>query len=113
MDIAFDIIHQQRFLESLDAKEKQRDPIITRLSEDDNDLGATDDEKIRKVMDAASPNEAVHRTGWVVKRLEAKLIVLHSYAWNTGPFYRTALSILSRGVSVVLVVSISAYEPLL
>ena len=64
LDTAFDIIHQQqRFLETLDTKERQRNLIITGLSEDGNDLGATDDEKIRKVMDAASPNEAVDRIG--------------------------------------------------
>ncbi|KAK8373500.1 hypothetical protein O3P69_011823 [Scylla paramamosain] len=47
------MIHQQqRFLESLDAKERQRSLIITGPPEDRDDLGATDDEKVMNVMNA-------------------------------------------------------------
>lgn len=76
------MIHQQqRFLESLDAKERQRSLIITSLPEDRDDLGATDDEKVMNVMNAVSPTEAVDRTGWIVRRLaqqnERKMTPIH------------------------------------
>ncbi|KAK8392379.1 hypothetical protein O3P69_014620 [Scylla paramamosain] len=48
------IIHQQnKFLESLDAKERVRDLAITEVSEDDDGLGTTDGEKIKTVLKAA------------------------------------------------------------
>ncbi len=76
------MIHQQqRFLESLDAKERQRSLIITGPPEDRDDLGATDDEKVMNVMNAVSPTEAVDRTGWIVRRLaqqnERKMTPIH------------------------------------
>ncbi len=76
------MIHQQqRFLESLDAKERQRSLIITSLPEDRDDLGATDDEKVMNGMNALNPTEAVDRTGWIVRRLaqqnERKMTPIH------------------------------------
>ncbi|KAK8375167.1 hypothetical protein O3P69_019922 [Scylla paramamosain] len=54
LDEAYMIIHQQnRFLESLGAKERVRHLGITGVSEDDDGLGTTDGEKIKTVLEAA------------------------------------------------------------
>ena len=67
---AFDIIHQQqKFLESLDSKERRRNLIVTGLSEDVDELGGTDNEKIRNVINSALPDEEMDRTRWTMKRL--------------------------------------------
>ena len=51
LDDAYKIIHQQnRFLESLDAKERMRNLVIAGVSEDEDGLGTTDGEKIKTVL---------------------------------------------------------------
>lgn len=82
LDDAYGIIHQQQlFLESLDGKERRRNVIITGLSEDVDELGATDEEKIRNVIQAVNPPEAVDQARWTVRRLgqqnERKMRPIH------------------------------------
>lgn len=70
LDDAYKIIHnQQLFLEALDSKERRRSLVITGLSEDDDETGTTDSEKIRKVLDAVGYTENVDQAVWTVKRL--------------------------------------------
>lgn len=70
LDEAYMIIHQQnRFLESLDAKERVRNLVITGVSEDDDGLGTTDGEKIKTVLEAAGYAGTIRTDVWVTKRL--------------------------------------------
>lgn len=70
LDEAYKIIHQQnRFLESLDAKERVRNVVITGVSEGEDDLGSTDGEKIKTVLEAAGYAGPIRTEVWVTKRL--------------------------------------------
>ena len=55
---AFNIINQQQmFLESLDARDRQRKIIITGVSEVEDNLGRDDESKVRRILDEAGCNE--------------------------------------------------------
>lgn len=70
LDQAFKIIQQQQlFLESLDARERQRKLIITGLQEEPDDLGANDQEKLKTVLDSAGYSEDFDVANWEVRRL--------------------------------------------
>ncbi|MEA3357744.1 MAG: hypothetical protein U9Q67_04915, partial [Patescibacteria group bacterium] len=70
LDCAFEIINQQqRFLESVDAKERWRNLVITGVSEGEDGLGATDEEKIKAVVMASGYNGELQVSEWTVKRL--------------------------------------------
>ena len=69
LDGAYQIHQQQLFLESLDNKERRRYIVITGLPEDADELGARDDIKIQKLLEAAGCTEAVDRSNWTMKRL--------------------------------------------
>lgn len=54
LDDAYKIINQQNwFMESLDAKERVRNLVITGVKEEGDNLGGSDREKIRSILDAA------------------------------------------------------------
>ena len=54
LDSAFQIIHQQQlYLESQDNRERRCNLVITGLSENSDDIGADDTEKLRKVLSKA------------------------------------------------------------
>lgn len=70
LDDAYMIIHQQnRFLEYLDAKDRVRNLVITGVSEDDDNLGTTDGEKIKTVFEAAGYAGPIRTEVWATKRL--------------------------------------------
>lgn len=69
LEDAFKIIHKQLYLESLDNKSPQHNLIITGVSQDEGELGETDDEKVNKVLGATRIREIDSRTRWIVKRL--------------------------------------------
>lgn len=70
LDGAYKIIHQQQlFLESLDNKDRKKNLIITGVSEEPDELGNTDDEKIGTILQAAEYTKVNRRQVWEVKRL--------------------------------------------
>ena len=67
LDDAFKIIQQQqKFLESIDARERQKKLIITGIPEDD---GGNDPEKIKALLDKAGYQENYEIENWDLKRL--------------------------------------------
>ena len=46
------IMHQQNFLEGIDARERQRNAVVLGLPEDADDVGANDQDKLKAVLDA-------------------------------------------------------------
>lgn len=70
LDDAFTIIsNQQRFLEAMDGRERRRNMVITGLPEDTDEIGATDDEKVCKVIEATGYRGTINPAGWELKRL--------------------------------------------
>lgn len=70
LDEAYMIIHQQnRFLESLGAKERVWHLVITGVLEDDDGLGTTDGEKIKTVLEAAGYAGLIPTDVWSTIRL--------------------------------------------
>ncbi|KAK3872355.1 hypothetical protein Pcinc_022572 [Petrolisthes cinctipes] len=69
LEDAYKIIHQQQmFLETLDARERRKNLIITGLSEESDEVGG-DDEKVRNVLLAAGHTQAYNTADWEMKRL--------------------------------------------
>lgn len=68
-DAYMTIHHQQLFLEQLDGKERLNNIIITGLSEDTDDMGSTDGERIITVLDAARYEDPFHVSDWSIRRL--------------------------------------------
>ncbi|KAK4299839.1 hypothetical protein Pmani_027911 [Petrolisthes manimaculis] len=59
LEDAYKIIHQQQmFLETLDARERRKNLIITGLSEESDEVGGNDEEKVRNVLLAAGYTQA-------------------------------------------------------
>ena len=56
------------FLESLDGRDRRHNLIVTGVSEDVNELGNSDTEKISRIMEAAEWGEE-DRSRWSIKRL--------------------------------------------
>lgn len=74
LDQAFKIISQQQtFLETLDANERRRNLIITGLTEETNEVGGTDAEKVRTVIAATGHQVTSNPASWQVKRLGQKI----------------------------------------
>lgn len=70
LDNAFKIIHnQQLYLEALDNKERRCNLVITGLSEDPDETGETDSEKVVKVLQTAGYAETMDPERWEMKRL--------------------------------------------
>lgn len=70
LDEAFRIIErQQLFLESLDYKNRRLNMVITGLSEDADDIGRTDEEKVQKVVESTGYQDDFTTTSWEIKRL--------------------------------------------
>lgn len=70
VDDAYKIIHQQQmFLETLDNRDRRRNLVITGVSENADENGATDVEKVQKVLEAAGYSDPVDPARWTVKRL--------------------------------------------
>lgn len=67
---AYKIINQQQiFLEVLDSRERQKNLIITGLSEESDETGDGDDEKVRNVLTTAGYSHAFDVAAWEMKRL--------------------------------------------
>lgn len=70
LDQAYKIIHQQQmFLESLDARDRQRKMVVTGVSEDNSDLGSSDREKIKAILDKTGYTGELMIDGWDMRRL--------------------------------------------
>lgn len=70
LDKAYKIINRQQiFLEFHDAKESWRNLVLTWLSEDADEIGAVDSEKVKKVLQAASYPCSFDTTVWLFKCL--------------------------------------------
>lgn len=70
LDDAFTIIsNQQQFLEAMDGRERRLNLVITGLAEDADEIGATDDEKVRKVIEATGYRGTINAAVWELKRL--------------------------------------------
>lgn len=70
LDNAYKIIHnQQLYLETLDNKERRCNLVITGLSEDPDEIGETDNEKVVKVLQTARYTDDVELARWEMKRL--------------------------------------------
>ena len=70
LDQAYNIMHQQQlFLESFDARDRQRKLIITGVLEDEDDLGSDDREKIRTLLDKSGYTGGVNLGDCELKRL--------------------------------------------
>lgn len=69
LDDAYKVIHQQQlFLESMDNKDRRHSLIVTGVSEDVDELGDSDAEKISNILDEAGCGEE-DRSRWIMKRL--------------------------------------------
>ena len=70
LDYAFQIIHQQQlFLESLDNKERRCNLVITGVSENADNTGANDIEKLRNVLTAANFPTTIDPSTFTLRRL--------------------------------------------
>ena len=70
LDQAFAIIHQQqKFLELLDSRHRQRNIIITGVSEEEDSLGKDDRSKIISILEGAGYDDHVNVSEWGVRRL--------------------------------------------
>lgn len=70
LDQAYRIIHQQQlFMESLDARDRQRKLIVTGVSEDSSDLGSDDGERIKTLLDKMGYTGEMRTDDWEMKRL--------------------------------------------
>ena len=70
VDQAFRIINQQqKFLESFDARERQKKFIISGVAEGSDDLGVNDQDKVQAVVVATGYAERFDANEWEVKRL--------------------------------------------
>ena len=70
LDDAYKIINQQNwFLESLDAKERVRNIVITGVKEEEDNLGRNDSGKVKSVLEAAGYTNPFNVNRWVIKRL--------------------------------------------
>lgn len=70
VDQAYKIINQQQmFLESLDARERQKKLIITGVSEEVDDLGHNDHTKVKTILEGAGYSEDLETANWEVRRL--------------------------------------------
>ena len=70
LDQAYKIIHQQQmFLESLDARDRQRKLIITGVAESEDDLGSDDHEKIKSLLIKTGYTDEANLNDWELKRL--------------------------------------------
>ena len=70
LDDAFKIIsNQQRFLEAMDGRKRRRNLVITGLPEDGDAMGATDEDKVRNVIEAIGYRETFNPADWELKRL--------------------------------------------
>ena len=70
LDDAYKIIGQQQlFLEKLDNRERQRNIVITGLPEENDAIGNSDAEKVRKVMDAMGYQLTSDPETWEIRRL--------------------------------------------
>lgn len=72
--------YQQRFIESLDAKERERNIIMTGVSENSNELGENDGEKVTSILDAinaaeATRNMTVQRIGREMENRKRPILV--------------------------------------
>ena len=70
LDDAYTTIHhQQLFLEYLDGKERRRNVVITGVSENADELGGTDEEKVKAVLETARYPDPFNTTEWTIRRL--------------------------------------------
>lgn len=70
LDEAFKVITQQQlFLEAMDSKERRRNMLIFGLVEEADETGATDVDKVRKVVTATGYTGAFDPESWEIKRL--------------------------------------------
>lgn len=70
LDDAYTTIHhQQLFLEYLDGKERRNNIVITGLHEETDEMGSTDVEKIKTVLDVTRYSEPFDVSEWSIRRL--------------------------------------------
>ena len=67
---AFSIIQgQQRFLEHLDSKERRQNIVILGVKEDADEMGSSDEEKVKTILDAAEYTQEEDMNDWETKRI--------------------------------------------
>ena len=70
LDDAYRVINQQNwFLESLDAKERVRNIVITGVKEEEDNLGRSDSGKMKSILEAAGYTGPINADRWIIKRL--------------------------------------------
>ena len=70
LDQAFTIINQQQmFMESIDARERQRKIIVTGVSEDVDRLENSDETKVKSILNEAGYTEPFEVSNWEIRRL--------------------------------------------
>ena len=89
LDDAYRIINQQNyFLESLDAKERVRNLVVTGVKEEADSLGRTDEEKVKSIIEAAGYTDTINPETWTVRRLgqpdDRRKRTLHVQVENQG-----------------------------
>lgn len=67
---AYTIIHgQQLFLESMDNRDRRQNIVVLGVKEEADEMGTSDDEKVKTILDTAGYTENLDMTEWEVKRL--------------------------------------------
>ena len=67
---AFSIIQgQQRFLEHLDSKERRQNIVILGVKEYADEMGSSDEEKVKTILDAAGYTQEEDMNDWETKRI--------------------------------------------
>lgn len=70
LEEAYKIIgQQQRFLESLDAKERRMNLVVTGVTEDSDEMGADDQAKVKNVIQATGYSGNASINNWQLRRL--------------------------------------------
>ena len=70
VESAFQVIHQQQlYLESIDNRERRSNLVIMGLSESSNDIGSTDNEKLRNVLSTANCPADIDPSRLAIRRL--------------------------------------------
>ena len=67
---AFSIIQgQQRFLEHLDSKERRQNIVILGVKEDADEMGSSDEEKVKTILAASGYTQEEDMNNWETKRI--------------------------------------------
>ena len=70
VESAYQVIHQQQlYLESIDNRERRSNLVIMGLSESSNDIGSTDNEKLRNVLSTANCPADIAPSRLAIRRL--------------------------------------------